>query len=111
MNTSKAVSEQPIPTKENVVDMNEAGDMPPAFQRRPSIMEALAGLTGLLARGEITTRQAREIRQQLGIHQSYFTRRRISDKKRKFERTRARHARAVNHHNLSTKGQIKSGRA
>ena len=61
-----------------------------------SIRDIIKALTAAVDNEQITTRQAKEMRMNLGIHNSYFTKKRISKVKRVTKRKAQKLARKKN---------------
>lgn len=55
-------------------------------QAANDIRAIIKALSGAVEDGQITTRQARDMRKNLGIHQSFFTRKHTTKAKRKTKR-------------------------
>ncbi|MGI0076093.1 MAG: hypothetical protein ACREAU_01645 [Nitrosopumilaceae archaeon] len=98
-----------IDIPKEAVNMNVAAEIP--APQKMSVMQVIAAVAGLLRNDDINSRQAKQIRQQYGVTQTYFTGKHKSEKLKKLARRRAARARTVNHRNNSVKGQTKSGRA
>jgi hypothetical protein len=64
----------------------------------------LTMIRGMLIDEKITLRQARELRRQFGISNSYFTKKKVSVTKKKRKRAIAAMSRRKNRYNCSTKG-------
>lgn len=62
-------------------------------------------LRKMVATEQMTLEQARQMRKQMGITQSYFTGTKITDEERRERRHRVKASRRINRHNGSGKGQ------
>lgn len=61
-------------------------------------------IRGMLIDEKISLQQARELRRSFGIANSYFTKRKVSNAKKKRKRAMAKASRRKNRHNNSMKG-------
>ena len=64
-------------------------------QAASSIRDIIKALTAAVDNDQITARQARDMRKNLGIHQSFFTKKRTTKVKRKAKRKTQKTARRV----------------
>lgn len=66
--------------------------------KRPSIAEIIKAVGKAVKDGAISAQQAQEIRKDLGVNQSTFTRKQSSHDERKKRRTTQKHSRRANRH-------------
>jgi len=87
-----------IDTKEGIVEEREAQPLEQAVAepKRFSIQKMLALLATAVAAGDLNSRDAHTMRARLGIHQSYFTRKKSTDKQKKAKRKVQKLARGAN---------------